>query len=165
VGASRSITVMSFSAAETRLLGTCLAEWLRPGELVAASGELGAGKSCLLRAVIEALGYAGKVRSPSFNIVSVYETGKPVAHVDLFRVERGELFELGIEELISTGKHIVLVEWGEKLAPDAEWTVKVLLKSDPRGVREILLEASSAVPEERFLDLRRRVRSTGLRFR
>jgi len=71
--------------------GARIAARLRPGDVVALSGGLGAGKTTLARAIIAALGHEGEVPSPTFTIVETYEALRvPVAHADFYRLERPE---------------------------------------------------------------------------
>lgn len=95
-----------------RELGAKLASRLRPGDVVLLYGDLGAGKTTLVRGVLEAMGWAGAVRSPTFNLFSVYDTVPPVLHADLYRVT--DASSLGIEDYLET--HICLVEWPAALA-------------------------------------------------
>ena len=125
---SHTQVVESTSPEFTERLGRLLAAWLEPGDLVLVSGELGAGKTCLVRSIIKGLGYTGLVRSPSFSIISLYETKKPVVHVDLYRVESGELLDLGISEFLEGQQHIVLVEWGERLGTVDPWSVFIAME-------------------------------------
>lgn len=99
----------------TALLGNDLAAALRPGDVVALRGDLGAGKTALARAIIRTL--AGRpeleVPSPTFTLVQRYDTNPPVHHFDLYRIAGPEeLEELGLSEAADEG--IVLVEWPER---------------------------------------------------
>lgn len=101
-------------------LGTQLALGLQPGALIALSGDLGAGKSVLARALIHALGYEGHVKSPTYTLVETYELVNAsrsitrLAHLDLFRLaEPEELLYLGFEDLL-TENGLVIIEWPEK---------------------------------------------------
>jgi tRNA threonylcarbamoyladenosine biosynthesis protein TsaE len=76
----------SSSAAETEAIGARVAAELSPGDVVLIEGELGAGKTTLVRGAARALGVVGPVTSPTFTIGQRYPAPVPVAHVDLFRV-------------------------------------------------------------------------------
>jgi tRNA threonylcarbamoyladenosine biosynthesis protein TsaE len=80
--------VESESAEETEALGARIAARLQPGDLVLLSGDLGSGKTTLIRGACRALGVAGPVTSPTFTIGRRYEGGRvPVSHLDLYRLE------------------------------------------------------------------------------
>jgi tRNA threonylcarbamoyladenosine biosynthesis protein TsaE len=105
--------------AATERLGAMLATRLRPCDVVALEGGLGAGKTTLARAILHAA--AGDpsliVPSPTFTLVEVYDTSRGTFwHFDLYRLEEPEqVFELGWEEARAEG--IALVEWAERLGP------------------------------------------------
>ncbi len=101
-----------------RAVGRALAAVLRPGDVVGLSGPIGAGKTTLARALLQALGEAGEVPSPSFGIVQPYPTlTPPVAHVDLYRLDDpADLVELGLEEWRADGA--LLIEWPDRLGPE-----------------------------------------------
>lgn len=104
--------------AATEAFAARLAAALRPGDVVALEGPLGAGKSALARAAIRTLaGAAIEVPSPTFNIVQTYETpAGEVWHVDLYRLgDPAELDELGLDEAFEHA--ICLVEWPGLLGP------------------------------------------------
>ncbi len=84
------MTVETASAAETEALGAELAGRLAPGDVVVVSGEVGAGKTTLIRGACRALGIESPVTSPTFTIGHRYEGGRlSVAHLDLYRLEDG----------------------------------------------------------------------------
>ena len=103
--------------AATERLGASLAQRLRPRDVVALQGGLGAGKTTLARAILRAA--AGDpalvVPSPTFTLVEVYDTPRGAFwHFDLYRLEEPEqVFELGWEEARAEG--VALVEWAERL--------------------------------------------------
>jgi len=91
--------------------GTRIAGQLRPGDVLALSGGLGAGKTTLARAIIRALGHTGEVPSPSFAIIEVYEDlDPPLVHADFYRLARPEeAEELGLEDYRAGG--VLIAEW------------------------------------------------------
>ncbi len=100
--------------AATAALGRRIALCLRPGDVVALEGDLGAGKTTLARAILAALGVAENVPSPTFTLVQSYETaGLTVSHYDLYRLKTpDELRELGLDEALEDGA--ALIEWPER---------------------------------------------------
>ena len=113
---ARHEPVVSRSEEETRRLGALLARRLRPGDVVALYGTLGAGKTQFVKGICEALGIpAGRVTSPTFTLVNEYAGEFPVYHFDAYRVAQvSELFELGYEAYFY-GDGICLVEWPERI--------------------------------------------------
>jgi tRNA threonylcarbamoyladenosine biosynthesis protein TsaE len=107
------VVVETASAAETERLGARLAAALHPGDVVAVGGELGAGKTTFVRGACRALGVLGPVTSPTFTIGHRYDAPVPIAHLDLYRAERG----LGAEEWGDLEPYfdgtIAFVEWPE----------------------------------------------------
>jgi tRNA threonylcarbamoyladenosine biosynthesis protein TsaE len=104
------------SEAETRAVGRQLAGTLREGDRLGLSGELGAGKTCLVRGIAEGLAIPPEqVRSPSFPILLPYEGGRlPLYHIDLFRLPAGDIDSLHLREYIY-GTGVCVIEWYERL--------------------------------------------------
>nr|WP_208403007.1 tRNA (adenosine(37)-N6)-threonylcarbamoyltransferase complex ATPase subunit type 1 TsaE [Sphingomonas japonica] len=127
-------------------LGRALAKRVRPGDVIALSGPLGAGKTSIARGVLAGLGLAGEAPSPSFAIVQPYdppEVALPVLHIDLYRIEHpDEAEELGLDE--QRGDSLLLVEWPERLGADA-WrdALWLTLETKPEGGRGL----TARVPE------------------
>lgn len=99
------------SAAETEALGARLAAGLRPGDVVLVSGELGAGKTTLIRGACRRLGVAGAVGSPTFTIGRRYEAPVPVSHLDLYRLAGLEREDPALLDDYLTPGSIAFVEW------------------------------------------------------
>ena len=99
---------------DTEALGERLAEKLRPGDVVAYTGDLGAGKTAFTRGLARGLGVTARVTSPTFTIVNEYEGGRlPLFHFDMYRLSSAdELFDIGWEDFLRRGG-VCAVEWSE----------------------------------------------------
>jgi tRNA threonylcarbamoyladenosine biosynthesis protein TsaE len=106
------------SAEETIELGRQLAAELGPPRLVLLRGDLGAGKTTMVKGIAEAFHAASQddVTSPTFTLIHEYRgPDASVYHIDLYRIEtQRELETLGLDELIADERNLVLIEWGEK---------------------------------------------------
>jgi len=120
------LTWDSASAEETERMGEALGAFLQPGDVVALFGELGSGKTVLVRGIAAGCGCAkGDVHSPSFTLVNEYGCGRcgqpgaghgerRLAHVDLYRIRSDdELPGIGWDEYVHS-RHVVAVEWAER---------------------------------------------------
>lgn len=122
--------------AATRALGAALSLLVHPGDFLALKGDLGAGKTALARALIQArLGPDGEdeeVPSPTFTLVQSYEAPDLLlTHVDLYRIDQPEdARELGLADALDEG--VLLVEWPEKLGtlPADRLDIELVLVSD-----------------------------------
>jgi tRNA threonylcarbamoyladenosine biosynthesis protein TsaE len=132
--------------AATRALGARLAACLQPGMSVHLSGDLGTGKTTLARGLVQALGFAGKVKSPSYTLVEPYEDSRlSLYHFDLFRFRDPEEWrDAGFSECFNE-RSICLVEWPERAArllPPAD--LRVRLVAPPTGGRDATIDANTA---------------------
>ncbi|MDQ2630943.1 MAG: tRNA (adenosine(37)-N6)-threonylcarbamoyltransferase complex ATPase subunit type 1 TsaE [Actinomycetota bacterium] len=100
------------SAAETEALGARIAERLQPGDVVLLFGELGSGKTTLVRGACRALGVPGPVTSPTFTIGQQYGGGRmPVSHLDLYRLQTLEGEDPALLEDYLRPQGVAFVEW------------------------------------------------------
>ena len=117
---------------ETEALGEKLGRRLTGGEVLAYTGDLGAGKTAFTRGLARGLGCEGRVTSPTFTIVNEYEGPIPLFHFALYRLEDADaLFDIGWEDYLARGG-ICAVEWSER-AEDAlpEDTLYVTIRRHP----------------------------------
>lgn len=133
----------------TLALGAALARVLQPGLTIHLHGDLGAGKTCLTRALLHAAGYAGRVKSPTYTLVEPYtirlhDAAIEVLHFDLYRMTSPEEFiEAGFREHFGSAS-ICIVEWPEQageLLPTPD--LDVFLSVEGHG-RTVELQANSA---------------------
>ncbi len=100
-------------AEETEALGARLAAELEPGDVVLVSGELGSGKTTLIRGACRALGVEGVVASPTFTIGRRYRGRMPISHLDLYRLADLGLEDPGLLDDYLTPDSVAFVEWPE----------------------------------------------------
>ncbi|MFA5250321.1 MAG: tRNA (adenosine(37)-N6)-threonylcarbamoyltransferase complex ATPase subunit type 1 TsaE [Parachlamydiales bacterium] len=126
----------SASAEETRLCGRNLASKVKKGELIAFVGDLGAGKTTLIKGLVSALNGTDEkqVTSPTFTYLNIYPGKINVYHFDLYRIQDADHFAgMGFDEYLHPLDGITLVEWSEKitsLLPAGTWMVHLLSLSE-----------------------------------
>jgi tRNA threonylcarbamoyladenosine biosynthesis protein TsaE len=115
------------SPRRTEEIGAELARQLRPGDVVLVAGELGAGKTTLVRGAARELGVSEPVTSPTFTIGSRHRGRVPVTHLDLYRIEDPGAEEPGLLDDYLTADAIAFVEWPEAAAGllDADFIVEI----------------------------------------
>lgn len=118
---SERLELLTTSEEATRALGRHLATCLRGGERIGLAGELGAGKTCLVRGIAEGLHIRPEVvRSPSFTLLVPYEGGRlPFYHIDLFRLAPGQADLEDLREILY-GSGVCAIEWFDRLADPLE---------------------------------------------
>ena len=138
---------VTHSPEETMLFGRELARELQPPCLVLLEGDLGAGKTTLVKGIVAGLGAASEdeVTSPTFTLVHEYGAAGSVYHADLYRVEGvRDLSTLGLDELSSQGA-TVLIDWGEKLGNDTpKPCVKIRMEHHGSDSRRITIDRVEA---------------------
>lgn len=132
--------IESTSADQTRQLGGIIAQVIHPGDVIALSGDLGAGKTTLIQAIIRGLGVSDRVQSPSFILVRTYEGKFVIKHVDLYRLEGGTVDDLHLEEIFNPGG-VMLVEWSERASwlPGRVSTININFTPDASDNRIITI--------------------------
>jgi tRNA threonylcarbamoyladenosine biosynthesis protein TsaE len=135
------VKLTSASPEETEAIGLKLGKLLRQGASVGLYGELGSGKTTMVRGIASAFGIDRRdVTSASFTIIAEYPGRHPFFHVDLYRIEKeGELDATGIWDCL--GKGITVIEWAERLGKDAVGgLIRVELSDRGGDLREISIE-------------------------
>jgi tRNA threonylcarbamoyladenosine biosynthesis protein TsaE len=137
------LTLLSASPEDTRFVARALGDALRPGDVVALSGDLGAGKTLFCKGVGESLGIPpDRIVSPSFTIMTEHHGREPLVHVDAYRLaDAREAAAAGLSDVLG-GEGICLVEWAEKIDPllpkDCIRVKFVILNGDKRWVHAIV---------------------------
>lgn len=137
-------TYITHNQDETREVGHKLAALLPNGSVVLLKGDLGAGKTTLVRGVAEALGITEKITSPTFNIMKLYLKGsKPLVHIDAYRLEDHNV-DIGLDEFIGIDRGLTFIEWPDyikNLIPDN--AIIINIKNIGNDDREISIEGIS----------------------
>jgi tRNA threonylcarbamoyladenosine biosynthesis protein TsaE len=144
--AQDTTTLTTHSPAATESLGERLGALLRPGDVIALSGDLGAGKTCFVRGLARGWGAAERPTSPTFTLINQYHRqvdAARMAHVDCYRLEDArDAWSTGLEDILASGD-IVVIEWPERireiLPPDRLW---IAIDSPAETDREFHISAS-----------------------
>jgi len=137
----------SQSAAATEHLGLLIGQALQGGEVLALFGELGTGKTVLVRGIAAGLEAPPcSVSSPTFVLVHEYRGKLPLIHADLYRLESPrELDQLGLSDYVD-GHHVLAIEWADKAGPDLpEDRLEVQVGHQSKTVRTITMKATGTV--------------------
>ena len=137
-------TNISHSPAETEALGESWGRSATKGLVIALSGDLGAGKTQLVKGIARGLGIAARVHSPSFTLVNVYTGGRlTLFHLDLYRLETKEqILSAGIEDYLQPDG-VVVIEWAERWFGDVH-SPQSTVHSPPGSFRWVNIEAMNA---------------------
>ena len=132
------IEIISNSANETMNLGQKIAELASAGSVFCLTGDLGAGKTTLVRGIAQALKIKSVVQSPTFNIMKIYFDGiKPLIHIDAYRLADVDT-DIGLDEYIGYETGITVIEWPmfiERLIPETANEINIInLGGDTRQV-------------------------------
>ena len=142
------MTVITKSPEQTELLGKKLAELLRPGDVIAYYGDLGAGKTAFTRGLAAGLGIREAVTSPTYTIVNEYLSGRmPLFHFDMYRLSSSEeLFDIGWEDYLARGG-VCAVEWSENVADALTDAISITIEKDPAQLdwRKITIEGGARI--------------------
>ncbi|MEZ5405173.1 MAG: tRNA (adenosine(37)-N6)-threonylcarbamoyltransferase complex ATPase subunit type 1 TsaE [Verrucomicrobiia bacterium] len=123
-------SIISNSESETIAIGVQLSQRLKQGDIVALSGEMGAGKTYFVKGIAEGLGFSGEVTSPTFTLLHEYRGGRlPLWHADWYRIQfRREIDFLGLDDVLQEG--ILVMEWPEKIEATPTFHVKIEIQNE-----------------------------------
>ncbi len=122
------IEILSHSAEETMALGKAISDLAKLGSTFCLTGDLGAGKTTLVRGIARGLNIKSVVQSPTFNIMKIYFDGaKPLIHIDAYRLADVDT-DIGLDEYIGYETGLTVIEWPnfiERLLPENSSEIKI----------------------------------------
>ena len=146
---SNSLSIHCRDEAATDRLGACIARSIVNGVVVELNGQLGAGKTRLVRAICEALGIeTAQVNSPTFVLLQLYTDGRiPVAHFDTYRLgDTDEFVAIGSDEFTNSSDWLCLIEWAERVAeclPDDR--LRIDISATSADARQVVFTSTGSV--------------------
>lgn len=139
---TKDMTLITHDPKETYAIGKLLGERLQPGDVVALSGELGAGKTCLTQGIAAGMGIGPEypITSPTFTIINEYPGRLTLYHLDMYRLaDAAELRDIGFEDCFNN-RGVVVIEWAEKIMDDLPaGTLFILLTYLDANKRQIVI--------------------------
>lgn len=145
--------IITNSPQETQKFGTELAQQLQGGSIVLLSGNLGAGKTAVVKGMAIGFGIENEITSPTFTLMNLYEinnsssTAKTLIHVDTYRLKSAQdLIEIGVEDYLGNTSTVCVIEWPDK--------INDLLKKlphDPHKVISISIEQMEGTEQRKIL--------------
>lgn len=144
------MTFYTNSPEQTEAIGQKMAAFLRPGDVIAFYGDLGAGKTAFTRGLAGGLEISDRITSPTYTIVNEYPDGRlPLFHFDMYRLhDADDLFDIGWEDYLARGG-VCAVEWSENVEEALSGAIRVkITRADGENERKIEIDGG-----ERFADL------------
>ncbi len=149
---------MLYNLEETKKLAIEFSRILKPGDIVALVGDLGAGKTFISQNIIMALGVDDYITSPTFTIVNEYEGKYKINHFDVYRIDDiDELYEIGFEDYVYKDA-ISLIEWADKIYDILEnyYIIDIRVSGD---IREITIDGSNEMIKKKVEDFYESIRN------
>lgn len=137
-GKSLKFKLKSTSASQTINFGKLFSKVLKGGDTIVLEGALGGGKTTFTKGILAGLGYKKRVLSPSFTLLRQYDLKKvSVYHLDLYRLEFSDIFDLGIDDFLYSERIITLIEWGNKMRDNLDKYIRVEFVYSGENIRNI----------------------------
>ncbi len=137
----KKVQLITSSREQTLCLAKQLAKALSGGEIIFLRGPIGAGKTVFVKGVAAALGLKSSPTSASFSLMKEYKNKKHrLFHIDLFRLEEGEVFNLGFEEMLEDEQAIILAEWPDpirRMLPQDRLEMDFILRTGDERIIEL----------------------------
>lgn len=139
---------ITHSPEETEAVGRALGAVLKPGTVIAYTGDLGAGKTAFTRGLARGLDAKEQVTSPTYTIVNEYLSGRmPLFHFDMYRLHSADdLFDIGWEDYLERGG-VCAVEWSENVAEAMEDPITVSIEKTGEESRRITIEGGEQLAD------------------
>ncbi len=136
------------SPEETEKVGYALGQVVKPGTVLAYTGDLGAGKTAFTRGLARGLGATEAVTSPTYTIVNEYLSGRmPLFHFDMYRLHSADdLWDIGWEDYLERGG-VCAVEWSENVEDAMEGAVRICIEKTGEESRRITIEGGEALAD------------------
>ena len=136
--------ITSNSPDETLRLGEQWGREAKPGSVIGLTGDLGAGKTQLVKGIARGLGIDSRILSPTFTLIHEYRQGRlPLYHIDLYRLDDArQVFAAGLEEYFSQSDGVTVVEWAERYPLKASRQARI--EASGESQRQIIYEDSGA---------------------
>jgi len=128
----------STSANQTVNFGKLFSKVLKGSDVIVLEGALGGGKTTFTRGILAGLGYKKRVLSPSFTLIRQYDLKNlSIYHLDLYRLEFRDIFDLGIDDFLYSEGTVTLIEWGNKIRNELDKYIKVEFVFSGENIRNI----------------------------
>lgn len=128
----------SNSVVDTIVYGKTFSSILKERDVIILEGALGGGKTTFVKGVLEGFGYKKRVLSPSFTLLRQYELKNlAVYHLDLYRLEFSDIFDLGVDDFLYSSKIITLIEWGNRMKSELDKYIKVEFIFSGENIRQL----------------------------
>ncbi len=136
------------SPEETEEVGQALGRVLKPGTVLAYTGDLGAGKTAFTRGLARGLGATEQVTSPTYTIVNEYLSGRmPLFHFDMYRLRcADDLWDIGWEDYLDRGG-VCAVEWSENVEDAMDGAIRISIEKTGENTRRIIVEGGEALAD------------------